>query len=238
VKGVHLTLQGKGGIGKSYVAALLAQYHQDSQRELVCIDADPVNFTLSRYQGIGAERLELTSAGTHTDQCLDELRDRILRSDSHFLIDVGVAAYVPFLNYLIENNAIRSLAAGKKVTVHVVIVGGQAMQDTLENLESLAAQLPAEVHIVAWLNQYFGAVTLDGVGFEQTPTYERLRQRLFATIRLPECASSTERRDVLDMLERRLTFSQMQSSERTYLLSRQRLLGIKRSIFTQLAWLP
>jgi hypothetical protein len=98
--------------------------------------------------------------------------------------------------------------------------------------------LPTEVNIVAWLNQYFGAVTLDGVGFEQTPTYERLRQRLFATIRLPECASSTERRDVLDMLERRLTFSQMQSSERTYLLSRQRLLGIKRAIFTQLAWLP
>lgn len=238
MKSVHLTLQGKGGIGKSFVAALLAQYHQDSQQDLVCIDADPVNWTLSRYQAIGAERLEPMAPGTHAEQCLDELRDRILGSDSHFLIDIGVAAYLPFLNYLIEQDAIRSLTVSKRVTVHVLIVGGQAMQDALENLETLAAQLPAEVNIVAWLNHYFGAVTLEGVGFEETEVYGRLRQRLFATIRLPECASSTERRDVLDMLERRITFKEAQTSERTYLLSRQRLLGIKRSIFTQLAWLP
>ena len=35
---VHLTLQGKGGVGKSLIAAVLAQYFRDHGRDVRCID--------------------------------------------------------------------------------------------------------------------------------------------------------------------------------------------------------
>lgn len=45
---VHFTLQGKGGVGKSLVSALLAQYFQTVVGDVKCIDTDPVNQTLVR----------------------------------------------------------------------------------------------------------------------------------------------------------------------------------------------
>jgi len=55
---VHLSLQGKGGVGKSLVASLLAQYFKQRKGMTVrCIDADPVNQTLAQYKELGAQRL-------------------------------------------------------------------------------------------------------------------------------------------------------------------------------------
>lgn len=38
---VHLTLQGKGGVGKSMMAAILAQYKKNKGSNVLCIDTDP-----------------------------------------------------------------------------------------------------------------------------------------------------------------------------------------------------
>ena len=46
---IHLTLQGKGGVGKSLVAAVLAQYLKSAGRDVRCIDTDPVNRTFAQY---------------------------------------------------------------------------------------------------------------------------------------------------------------------------------------------
>ena len=47
---VHLTLQGKGGVGKSYVASLIAQHRMDKGMPVSCIDTDPVNSTFCQYK--------------------------------------------------------------------------------------------------------------------------------------------------------------------------------------------
>ena len=46
---IHMVLQGKGGVGKSFIAALMAQFLQDRGRDPVCIDTDPVNATFAGY---------------------------------------------------------------------------------------------------------------------------------------------------------------------------------------------
>jgi len=51
MKQVHITLQGKGGIGKSYVTSLIAQNLMDRGEEVICIDTDPINATLSNSNG-------------------------------------------------------------------------------------------------------------------------------------------------------------------------------------------
>ena len=42
---IHFILQGKGGVGKSYVASLLTQYLQDKKKPVVGFDLDPTNPT-------------------------------------------------------------------------------------------------------------------------------------------------------------------------------------------------
>ena len=56
---IHLTLQGKGGVGKSLVASILAQYLRDKGKDVRCIDTDPVNRTFAQYAALGADRLNL-----------------------------------------------------------------------------------------------------------------------------------------------------------------------------------
>jgi len=46
---IHMVLQGKGGVGKSFVAAPMAQFLQDKGRDPLCIDTDPVNATFAGY---------------------------------------------------------------------------------------------------------------------------------------------------------------------------------------------
>jgi Mrp family chromosome partitioning ATPase len=50
---IHLTLQGKGGVGKSLVSSILAQYFRYRGAEIHCIDTDPVNQTFSQIRRIG-----------------------------------------------------------------------------------------------------------------------------------------------------------------------------------------
>jgi CO dehydrogenase nickel-insertion accessory protein CooC1 len=56
---VHLILQGKGGVGKSFIAALLAQYHQEKSVAVRCFDADPVNSTLASFPALQTTKLDL-----------------------------------------------------------------------------------------------------------------------------------------------------------------------------------
>jgi adenylylsulfate kinase-like enzyme len=44
---VHIALQGKGGVGKSLVSAILSQYLSSKGQDVSAIDADPVNQTLA-----------------------------------------------------------------------------------------------------------------------------------------------------------------------------------------------
>ena len=59
MKQIHFVLQGKGGVGKSFVAALLAQYLKSTGNEVHCYDTDPVNQTFSRYKKLKVEIVKI-----------------------------------------------------------------------------------------------------------------------------------------------------------------------------------
>ena len=51
---VHMILQGKNGVGKSFAAVLLAQYYKGRNIETVCFDTDPVYSVFASYRALGA----------------------------------------------------------------------------------------------------------------------------------------------------------------------------------------
>src|ERR1700733_5727475 len=111
---IHLTLQGKGGVGKSLIASILAQYFKDRRREVQCIDTDPVNRTLFQYKALNVNRLELLRDGSLDQRGFDDLMERLLTEDVTFVVDNGASTFLPLWSYILENNVLDSLArAGK-----------------------------------------------------------------------------------------------------------------------------
>jgi MinD-like ATPase involved in chromosome partitioning or flagellar assembly len=60
---VHLILQGKGGVGKSLISAILGQYFLHKKITPHCFDTDPVNATFAQYQALQAEHINVLRRG-------------------------------------------------------------------------------------------------------------------------------------------------------------------------------
>ncbi len=114
MKQVHFTLQGKGGVGKSFVSSLITQYLRAKGEPVVAVDTDPVNATLAGYKAFGTQRLELMEGGSLVERNFDALIERVVAEDSHFVIDNGAASFIPLSYYIAENDAINVIAGHGK----------------------------------------------------------------------------------------------------------------------------
>src|SRR5260370_9133249 len=155
---IHILLQGKGGVGKSLISAILSQYLLSKGQDVCCVDADPVNHTLSEYQSLAVSCLNLLKEGSVDQREFDLLMERFLTESGTFVVDTGASTFIPLWHYILENHALDYLRErGKRVFVHSVITGGQSLNDTRAGFSQLA-ETTREQHICVWVNEYFGAV--------------------------------------------------------------------------------
>ncbi len=231
---IHLSLQGKGGVGKSLVASILAQYLIAREIPVRCVDTDPINKTLSQYKRLPTEALKLLRQGGIDQRAFDLLMETLLTSDGIFVIDNGAATFIPLWNYILENNVHDLLRdAGKKMYVHTVITGGQALADTLNGFGQVAESI-SEPNIIVWINEYFGRVERDGKQFAEMKVFEDNRSKVFGTVAIIRRNQDTFGRDVEDMISRKLTFEEAIQESDFSLMARQRLRVIQRDLFEQL----
>ncbi len=233
---VHLILQGKGGVGKSYVSSLIAQHRMSSGVSIICIDTDPVNRTFSQYEAFNATELNLLEGSKVNEGRFDDLMEMILDDRSvDFVIDNGASSFIPLSSYLVENAAIETLIeAGKSVVVHSVITGGQAMTDTLSAFDRLATQFCAEADLVLWLNEYFGAISAKGKELDEMKLYRDNKDRISGEVRIARQTGDTFGKDIEKMLNLKLTFDQAITSDQFRIMSRKRLKMVKENLFSQM----
>ena len=238
---IHLTMMGKGGVGKTLVASLLAQYmskNESTKNSPLClIDTDPVNASFTQYKAWQVEPLRLQEEGSTriNERRFDALMERLLTEEANFVIDTGAATFVPLSNYLIENQAVNMLlAAGKHVVVHAVITGGQGQTDTINGLHQLADQFPSNIDLVVWLNPFFGSIEHEGKTFREMAVFKKHKDRITAIIEIPAHTSDTFGADVTEMLEKKLTFDEAVQSDRFSIMSRQRLTIVRNAIFERI----
>jgi hypothetical protein len=143
---VHMSLQHKGGSTKSFTANVIAQFYQSKGRPVIVLDADPSNKTLMAYAGLGAKPVEIMADNnTIAPRLFDDLLEQFLATESDFVVDNGAANFPPFMNYMVENAVPAVLAeAGRRLVLHVPIVGGEAMEETMQGFANIA---------VLWLNE-------------------------------------------------------------------------------------
>ena len=240
---VHLILQGKGGVGKSLIAALIIQYLAGLQEveggsRVLVVDTDPVNRTISRYTQFDAVKLELMNdAQTIDTRRFDKLIELIIDHDGPTVVDNGASTFVPLMAYLAENKVVDVLIAqGLDVVIHVPITGGQAIDDTLSGFDYVVKVLAAPV--VVWKNEFFGEITRDGLQFEQTKIYQSAAHRVLGIISLHKRTEDTYGVDIGSMIARHLTFDEAIDSTRHFdFMPRNRLHEVRSDVYGQLAGL-
>ncbi len=236
---IHLVLQGKGGVGKSMIAAFIAQYKLTKVKLPLCIDTDPVNASFQAYKSLKVHRLTILQDEEIDPRSFDQLVELISNAKGDVVIDNGASSFVPLSAYLITNQVPALLHEMKhQLVVHTVITGGQAQSDTLHGFTQLVKQFPPDVQFVVWLNPYWGPIEREGKAFEQMKAYLENKDRVSAMIRLPDLKKETFGRDLSDMLQAHLTFDEAMALSSITIMARQRLSIIKKQLFEQFAAVP
>lgn len=244
---IHLVAQSKGGVGTSFVAAMLAQYQQrplnqqgptgraGARPRPLCIDTDRLHATLAGFQGLGVQCLPLPENGALDARGVATLLEWIASARADVIIDCHARVFGPLLHHLAEHAVPRLLRSlGHSLFIHTVVVGGQAFAETLQGFSQVLDLFPEQVLFVVWLNPFWGEVVHAGTGFEQQPAYTLRQRRVCALVRIPRLAQATDGRALADMLQQRLTFREALAMGSRSILARQRLKIIQDRLFAQL----
>jgi hypothetical protein len=239
VRKAHFVLQGKGGVGKTFVASLIAQYLTERGEPVACLDTDQINGSFRDITALGARPVNILKEDSEEIDIaeMDAMVERILTEDSHFVVDNGATSFVPMSRYLVQDGVVEAIRnAGKQVVIHTIVAGGPELVHTGRGFHAVVRQFPPEVEIVLWLNELHGEVRgADGKGFEDTPLYHEARCRLTCTVRLPQLNPRTFGANLAEMLARNMTFAEADRSGDLFAMAKQRLRQIKRPIFEQMA---
>lgn len=232
---IHLILQGKGGVGKSLIATILAQYLEHKGNPVLCIDTDPVNATFHGYKKLNVRRLNLMEGDEINTRNFDALVEMIAGAPGDVIIDNGASSFVTLSHYLISNQVPEVLVdMGHQVVVHTVITGSQALEDTLNGFGQIITQYPDECQFVVWLNPYWGPVESEGKTFEQMKVYQANKNRVSSIIHIPALKAETYGRDWSEIQEARITFDEALARNSFTIMMRQRLKLIRQELYSQL----
>ena len=237
---LHLTIQGKGGIGKSVTAAIIAQHRKDRGYTTVCIDTDPINRSFSRFQGLDVQVLELMQGRTVNARAFDSLVEQVILGppEGEHIVDCGATAFIPLSAYLIENEIGKFLnERDHELVLHVVLVGGQAAIDTLNGLDALASQIPDPTRIVCWMNNHFGPLELNDddviIDVVDTTAFRDAEKRIDGKIEIRKM-TELEGKDLQQTLLAHMTFEEALLSTTILIMAKHRLKKIKDELFRQL----
>ena len=233
---VHFVLQGKGGIGKTFVSTLLAQWMKTKHADpLRCYDTDQENTTFSRYKAMNVRHIPVMTTMRIIDpKGFDTLMVDILESDGNCVIDNGANTFSPLMAYLIENAAFDLLReSGRRVFIHSIVGGGDTLHDTAAGFLSTVQSTTAP--IVLWENEHFGLLQApSGKLFTESLTFSEHIDRVRGRVKLSQRNSDTFGADIKKMNTARLTLDEVMQNEKFNIMEKQRIKVLYKDIFEQL----
>lgn len=159
---IHLILQSKGGVGKSFLSSVFAQYLISKGRHVYNIDIDPRNASFTAVKALNVQFYNIVGKNNEVDPSkFDTLIESIINANpetTDVIIDSGASCFINFTNYLIRNEIVSILQEmGHQVFFHTIIVGGEALNDTLMSFSDLINNFN-NVMFYVWLNHFQGEV--------------------------------------------------------------------------------
>lgn len=231
---IHFVMQSKGGVGKSVVSSLMAQYLSKKVSNLSIIDIDPNNKTLASYKSLNVKQIDIIKDDENiVDQSKFDvfLQDFLQSENSTFLVDTGSGEYLPLNNYLtIMGIADIIRDFGKTMYIHIPINYGQAEYDTKKCLLKLT-ETYSNVGIVVWENEYFGKASTE---FVQTKAYKTF-DNIIGAVKLKKLNADTFEKDFKAMIKHGMTFADVKNDDKIFeFFGKTRLSRIEQDINSQL----
>jgi hypothetical protein len=235
---IHLILQGKGGVGKSLVASLVAQYVQSKGNTVICADTDPVNRTFAKYLSLDVAPIEIAESGNIVTKKFDPLMEMIVSTDSDFVIDNGAATFMPLTKYLVENDIYQVMVEhGKKVFIHSVLVGGQGQSDTFDGLAELIGKVNKFAKVVVWENEFWGKIDFNGHPLTDGKLYKEADKagKIAGVVNIVNRSQSdTFVDDMKQMTGRSMTLADVMASPDFNFIAKNRLKKVVGEVFAEL----
>jgi hypothetical protein len=239
---VHFILQGKGGIGKTLVSTIVAQWLAQNNRAmpLRCYDTDQENATFLRYKALGVMHIPVMTENRIIDpKRFDALMIDMLETPCNAVVDNGANTFSPLMSYLLENDCFDMLReAGRKVYIHSIVGGGDTLHDTATGFVSTAKS--TDVPLVLWENEHFGLLSsASGKLFTESQTYQDNARRVVGRVVLHQRNADTFGADIKKMNTARMTIDEVKASDKFNVMEKQRVKVVFKDLFEQLdkvAW--
>jgi hypothetical protein len=232
---VHFTLQGKGGIGKSFITSLLCEYIQNSADRIEAFDTDQINTTLSQYDAFQAKPISIKDDDHLINpKKFDSLIVDMVNTQAPVIVDTGANSFTALVNYIISNQIFELLLENKKrIYIHTIIAGGDMRDDTANGFNALLDVI--SVPTVLWINEHFGSTKTDsGRPISESKLVQKHMDNLIGAVWLNKLHSQTFGEDVNKMAHHRLTTAQAIASPLFNIVEKQRIKIFARSVFDQL----
>lgn len=236
---MHLVMQGKGGVGKSFCSSLIAQYLASKKEDYVAYDLDPINKTLSAVTALRVKSWAVLRSATVPEidpRRFDDLIEDICAGAGHVVLDTGATVFLAFNRYLLSCELLPALREqGIETIIHVVLRGGSATQDCLNNLVQIMDNYPAEhAQVIVWQNEVEGPITRGGTKFEDMQVYTEYQDRIQGLITLDEVTDDLLRTDITRMQENYWTLHEAQTSSDAPMVSKLRYRALAKTYFETL----
>ena len=218
-KQLNLILNGKGGVGKSFLAVNLVQYLKDKSITFVACDSDNENSTLKRFHP-DAEFINLAQS-----RSLDDMFRALERTDL-VIVDCRAASTDVFLRYFAAIDIAAVLRALDARLTLLMPVNHEA--DSLDQVQRVVETMADHARFVIIRNQ---------VHAESFSLYDKsaVRVRLLKQLDAKEITMPRMDDWLVEGLNRvNLTITAAAKHESFYLLDRQRLVTWQRRLYEQI----
>lgn len=239
---IHFVLQGKGGVGKSLVATLLAEYLSERIATLRCFDTDPVNPTFSTYSAFNVTQVNLFNDNEIVTKNFDSMMIPLLEPGVSGIIDNGATTFIHLMNYIDRVGIFEMLLnAGKTVFIHTIVAGGDALGETGDGFNQIMSNLVPGVNVIVWLNELHGPVERGGLAFTESPVFKKYEQNVVGVVVLPKPWGDMFAQDLQALRQVRLTLGEAiagkdnpATGEPFNIMERQRFTMVRRDFFQKM----
>jgi hypothetical protein len=234
---VHLVLAPKGGVGKSFIASLLAQFSIDRGQKMRVLDLDQSNATVAGFKALGGQPIDLLSDGGFDTDKMDAVMDILVGEPGPFIMDVGASVFQDTWRYFTKYDISRGLEEqNRRLVYHVVLCGGTETVHGLSGFDAIAEASHGR-QMVVWVNPFRGPVELDGTDFLSMSVYRKHESKVLAVVILPVTDRATMN-DLSAIGKLNLVLDEAKGEPSIFFPSKQRLRVYRNEVFKQIgtAW--
>lgn len=238
---VNMVMGAKGGIGKSLLSCIMADYLVE-KRELtglappILMDLDPSNASFSAIQGFNVKLLDAITNDDIDKNKFDVLVEKVgnAHPEDVFLIDTGSNAYIPLMTYLNINVVPEMLMeGGVEIVIHIPIMGGSELPQTMRCFNEIGNKMPNAAQLAIWLNCRNGSIEHQGNLFESMEPYKVHKKRVKSITRIYKWPVDMAK-DISESLKNGRSFLEASQDANATMMTRQRMKMARRYMFERI----